>query len=367
MFARLKIYLKNFDWILFAPVLLLVCLGLAEIYSIGLSQEEASLQNFKKQMIAVAIGLILLFVFSFLDYRDLRGLSVYFYILGIIVLVAVLFFGSTIRGTKGWFSFAGFGFQPVEMIKIILILFLARYFSESSFVHRPLKHLIISGGGALILVILVLLQPDLGSALLLCSVWLAMVIAAGLNKKYLFILIIIVALMGSLSWSFYLKPYQKERVSTFLNPSFDPLNQGYNVAQAVIAVGAGGLTGRGIGFGSQSQLKFLPESHTDFIFAVLAEELGLLGVSLFLLGFVVFFYRLLWRLKNIDNDFGIFFIYGGASLIFIEMFVNISMNIGLLPVVGISLPFLSYGGSGVIANLILVGIMESIIIRSRVN
>jgi rod shape determining protein RodA len=365
MFARLKIYLKNFDWILFAPVLLLVCLGLAEIYSIGLSQEEASLQNFKKQIIAVAIGLVLMFVFSFLDYRDLRGLSIYFYILGVIILVSVLFFGSTIRGTKGWFSLAGFGFQPVEAIKVILILFLARYFSESSFIHRPLKHLIISGSGALVLVILVLFQPDLGSALILCLVWLAMVIAAGLNKRYLFILAVMAVLIVSLSWSFYLKPYQKERISTFLNPSFDPLNQGYNVAQAVIAVGAGGLTGRGIGFGSQSQLKFLPESHTDFIFAVLAEELGLLGVSLLLLGFMVFFYRLLWRLRNIHDDFGIFFIYGGAALIFIEMFVNISMNIGMLPVVGISLPFLSYGGSGLITNFILVGMMESIIIRSK--
>jgi rod shape determining protein RodA len=145
------------------------------------------------------------------------------------------------------------------------------------------------------------------------------------------------------------------------------LDQGYNVAQAIIAVGAGGIRGRGIGFGSQSQLKFLPESQNDFIFAVVCEELGLLGAFLVIFFFAVFFYRCFASLRKIKNNFGVFFIIGAACLIFIEMFINIGMNIGILPVVGISLPFLSYGGSAMIANMIIVGVMQSIIIRSRVN
>jgi rod shape determining protein RodA len=154
---------------------------------------------------------------------------------------------------------------------------------------------------------------------------------------------------------------------TFFQPSYDPLDQGYNVAQAIIAVGAGGMTGRGIGFGSQSQLKFLPESQTDFIFAVIAEELGFLGVSLVVILFATFFMRALVKLRHINNDFGIYFVLGALSLIFVEMFVNIGMNIGLLPVVGISLPFVSYGGSGLVSSLAIVGIIESIMIRTKIN
>jgi rod shape determining protein RodA len=212
-----------------------------------------------------------------------------------------------------------------------------------------------------------LAQPDFGSALILFFVWLAMIIMAGFNKKYLAVILLIILVLGAFSWLFYFKPYQKERLLTFLNPSFEPLSQGYNVAQAIIAVGSGGLWGRGIGFGSQSQLKFLPESQNDFIFGVISEELGFLGVILVFLFFGIFFYRLLVNIKKINNDFGIFFILGVMSLIFIEMFINIGMNIGVLPVIGISLPFLSYGGSAMLANLIMVGIVENIIIKSKLN
>ena len=169
------------------------------------------------------------------------------------------------------------------------------------------------------------------------------------------------------SWAFLFKDYQKQRLITFLNPAYDQLDQGYNRNQAIIAVGAGRIMGRGIGFGSQSQLKFLPESQNDFIFAVIAEELGFLGVCLVLLFFAVFFYRMLISLKKINNDFGIYFIIGTTALIFIEMFINIGMNIGILPVIGISLPFLSYGGSAIVSSLMLVGVAESIIIKSKMK
>ncbi|KKQ61743.1 MAG: Rod shape-determining protein [Parcubacteria group bacterium GW2011_GWE2_38_18] len=352
------------DWIMLSSVLLLMAFGLAEIYSVSLGR-GADLLNFKKQLLFIAVGVILMLIFAFSDYHNLRSYSVYLYIFGIMSLLAVLFFGKVINGTKGWFSIFGFGIQPVEFIKLALIIFLARYFSGSSMRINQLRHFVITGGATLILFVLILFQPDFGSAMLLFALWFSIIIFTGPEKKYLFAIFLIIALLAGGAWSFYLKDYQKQRVLTFFNPSFDPLDQGYNVAQAIIAVGSGGLVGRGIGFGSQSQLKFLPESQTDFIFAVVAEELGFLGVGLVMLFFAVFFYRCIVSLKKVNNDFGIFFILGVVSLIFIEMFINIAMNMGLLPVVGISLPFISYGGSAIIINLILVGIIQSIIIRSK--
>jgi rod shape determining protein RodA len=194
-----------------------------------------------------------------------------------------------------------------------------------------------------------------------------MIALVGFNKKYFLIIFLGLAVIFAGSWYFVFQDYQKQRINTFLNPSFNPLSQGYNVSQAIIAVGAGGIIGRGLGFGSQSQLKFLPEAQTDFIFAVIAEELGFTGVLLILLFFGIFFYRALYHLKRINNDFGIYFILGSISLIFIEMFINIGMNLGFLPVIGISLPFVSYGGSGLVSSLMLVGVMESIVIRSKIN
>ncbi len=367
MFNKLFLYLKNFDWLIFSSVFLLLCFGLAEIYSIALSHGALDFLNFKKQVFFILTGVSLLFLFAFIDCYFLRNFSIYLYIFGIIVLVAVLIFGTTVRGTTGWFDMGGFRLQPVEFIKIILIVFLARFFSSFSAKTRPLKHLILSGVGSFILIGLILAQPDFGSAMLLLAVWFLMIFFAGFKKKYFVIIILAISIAFTGSWFFAFKDYQKERILTFLNPSFNPLKQGYNISQAIIAVGAGGFAGRGIGFGSQSQLKFLPEAQNDFIFAVIAEELGFLGVFLTLLLFSVFFTRCLLSLKKINNDFGIFFILGAVGLIFIEMFINIGMNMGMLPVIGISLPFVSYGGSSIISSLILVGIIESIIIRSKIN
>jgi len=367
MLNKLFLYLKKFDWILFAAVLLLICFGLAEIYSIALGQRAVDLLNFKKQILFIILGLLLLFFLAFFDYHNLRSYSNYFFIFGVVILLSVLFFGKTIHGTKGWFDLGGFSLQPVEFIKFILVLFLARYFSSASIKINPLKHLLLAGSGFLVFIVLVLLQPDFGSALILFLFWLAMAGLTNLRKKHLIAIFLILAVVLAASWLFIFEDYQKQRITTFLNPSFDPLNQGYNISQAIIAVGAGGLFGRGLGFGSQSQLKFLPEAQTDFIFAVIAEESGFIGVALVLLFFGIFFYRCLYHLKKINNNFGVFFILGSVCLIFIEMFINIGMNIGLLPVIGISLPWLSYGGSAMLSSLMLVGVIESIIIRSKIN
>lgn len=367
MWYRIRLYLKNFDWILLVAVVLLVLFGLVEIYSVALGQETLSLLNFKKQVIFILVGLALMFLLAFTDFYFLKSLNKYFYILAALILVAVLFFGSTIRGTRGWFALGGFNFQPVEFVKISLLLYLSSYFSDLATNIKTLKHLWQSGLATLLLVALVLLQPDFGSALMLVALWLVLLLLAGFKKKYFFSIIGIALILFSSAWFFFFKDYQKERLMTFIKPQTNDLDAGYNVSQAMIAVGSGGLTGKGVGFGSQSQLKFLPEAQTDFIFAVVAEELGFLGVGLILSFFAIFFARCLVIIRKINNDFGIYFILGALGLIFIQMFINIAMNMGMMPVVGLSLPFVSYGGSGLISLFILVGIIQNIIIKSKIS
>lgn len=367
MLGRIAYYLKKFDWVLLLITFLLISFGLIEIYSIALGQNKVDLANFKKQILFIVIGFILLLTIAMIDYNNYRSLSRHLYLGGAALLIMVLVFGSTIRGTRGWFNVFGFGIQPVEFIKIVLIIWLAKYFSSVSLKVGQLRHLLISGAGTSILAILVLMQPDFGSAFILFLIWLAMLLAAGFDKKYFIILGAVALLVFGSGWMIFFKDYQKERIMTFLNPSADPLNKGYNATQAMIAVGSGGMIGRGVGFGSQSQLKFLPESQNDFLFAVIAEELGFMGVFLVLGFFALFFFLLLHKIKKIKNDFGIYYIIGLVSLIFVQMFINIGMNMGIVPVVGISLPLMSYGGSSIIAIMIMIGIAESIIIRSRIS
>jgi rod shape determining protein RodA len=360
-------YLKKFDWTLFSAVFLLSCFGLMEIYSIALGREAENLLNFKKQAVFILIGLILFFFFSFLDYNFLQNSIKYIYTAAAGLLILVLTLGKTVRGTTGWFSIAGFGIQPAEFAKIVLILSLAYFFSSRALKIRPLKQLVVSGLIAGIFIGLTFLQPDFGSAVILLFIWIMMLFFSGFDKKYFLAMFFIGILTFAWLWFFNFQDYQKERIFTFLQPSTNSLEEGYNINQALIAIGSGGLIGRGVGFGSQSQLKFLPEAQNDFIFAVIAEELGFLGILIVFFFYGIIFYRCLVASKKISNDFGTFFVLGAMGLIFIEMFINISMNSGLLPVVGISLPFLSYGGSSVISSFILLGIVQNIIIKSKIN
>ncbi|MCF7819987.1 MAG: rod shape-determining protein RodA [Candidatus Pacebacteria bacterium] len=367
MLAKLKSHLKKFDWILFLSVLLLCFFGLIEIYSIALGQETLSFLNFKKQIFFIGAGVILMFVVSFIDIYFLKSLRKYFYLGAVLILIAVLVFGSTIRGTTGWFNVLGFGIQPVEIVKVILLLVLAGYFSNLSTRVKSFGHLLSSGILAFGLAFLVILQPDFGSTFILLFVWFFLLLFSGFNKKYIIAVILAGAIIFSSLWLVFFKDYQKQRVLTFLNLNQSSLEEGYNVSQAIIAVGSGGLTGRGVGFGSQSQLKFLPEAQNDFVFAVISEELGFLGVSLLFLFFVVIFARLLIRIGKLKDDFAIYFVLGALGLIFIQMFINIGMNIGIFPVVGISLPFVSYGGSAILSSFILLGLLQNIIIQSKIK
>jgi rod shape determining protein RodA len=367
MLNRLKLYLKNFDWIILAAIVLLVAFGLVEIYSVALGQNSSDLLNFKKQLIFAILGFLGLFIFAGVDAYSLKNLSAYLYLAGALFLVVVLIVGHNIRGHQGWITFAGFSLQPVEPVKVILILVLASFFANLATKVKTTRHFLFSALLVSGLIGLVLLQPDLGSAIILGSIWLIMIMAAGFNKKYLLMVFLAVAVLFIISWFFMFKPYQKDRIINFLNPGANSQESGYNMSQAMIAVGSGGLTGKGVGLGSQSQLKFLPEAHTDFIFSVIAEEFGFLGVFLVLSFYSIFFWRCLRILPKINNDFGIYFIIGATGLIFVQMFINIGMNLGIMPIVGLPLPFISYGGSSLVSLLVVVGIIENIIIKSKIS
>jgi len=365
LFSRLWAILKNFDWLLLGAVILLICFGLAALYSIAASADEPNFSNFNKQIIFAIGGVILLLVLSLIDYRIWIHFSALLYGAAVVLLVAVLFFGTTLSGTTGWFSLFGFYFQPVELAKLALITFLAWFMSRRLTAAIEKKTFILSGLLTGLLFLLVVFQPDFGSGIILFMVWFAMMLFAGANRRYLATIVLVAIVAFFISWFFLFADYQRDRILTFFNPQADPYDRGYQVRQAVIAVGAGGLFGRGLGFGSQSQLKFIPASQTDFIFAVIAEELGFLGVGLVLLFFSVIFYRLIRAVRHCRDSFATHFILGVSVLLFIQVFINIGMNIGLVPVTGIPLPLVSYGGSFLLISLVALGLVESMIVRNR--
>lgn len=352
---------RRFDWVLIVATFLLFCLGLAAIYSVDLGKEQGG--NFEKQVVFGIIGFILMFIVASINYSGWRVSGRFLYVLTLGMLIAVLFVGSTIRGTRGWFNFFGLGIQPAELAKVILIILLAKFFSNRLQQFRIGKHIIYSFALTLIFVIPIMFQPDLGSSAILLGIWFILLLLTGIPKKYLILLLLMFFMVASLSWLVFLADYQKERIQTFLNPTSDPLGSGYNVSQSIIGIGSGYFWGRGLGFGSQSQLKFIPESQTDFIFAVIAEELGLWGVMLVLGLFAVIFYRLIVIAKRAHDDFGLFLVLGIAIVLFLHMFINIGMNMGIMPVTGISLPLLSYGGSFLLICLIMIGMAESVAVR----
>jgi len=345
-------------------VFLLLILSLVALYSISLNKTVPDFSNFNKQLIFIGIGLVAFFAASLVDYKWLKFYSWALYGLAAVLLVGVLFFGNVIRGTKGWFTFSAFNFQPVEFAKLALIIFLSRYFVRGAHEIFRFRHILISGFFTGILGVLVLLQPDFGSALVLFILWFAMLFLIGIKRSHLMLLILLVAVLLAGSWFFIFQDYQKERILSFFNPSLDPLGRGYNITQAQIAVGSGEIFGRGVGFGPQSQLRFIPESQTDFIFAVLAEELGFLGSSLILGLWCIIFWRMVQLAKKTRDNFALFLVAGTAIVFLIQIFVNIGMTVGVAPVTGISLPFLSYGGSALVINLAMIGILQSVAVRS---
>lgn len=353
---------RNFDWPLAISVFLLSAVGLTAIYSIDLSR-GAELNLLKKQLIAAGLGLFLFFVASSTAPNFFRAYAKWFYGLCVVLLVAVLLFGENIRGTTGWFNFGGFNFQPVELAKLGLILVLA--YVVANFGRQFERPLFFFGTAAIagVAMILILFQPDLGSAVIAGAIWFGIMALVGVRRSYIIGLLLLLVAAGFVVWFFLLAPYQKDRVLTFIDPARDPLGAGYNTAQATIAIGSGRLFGRGLGFGSQSQLKFLPEAQTDFIFASISEELGFAGAGAVVLLFGFMLWRLLRLASQSDDDFYATYLAGAAVALFAQFVVNVGANLSLLPVTGVTLPFVSYGGSSLLINLLMIGIAESMAVR----
>lgn len=359
-------YLLKLDWVLLVVVLLLVSLGFIALYSLSFTGSVFNPAHLQKQTAAILIGLGLMFALAFYDYQALSFYSTKIYFGLLIVLLGVLAFGTKVRGTTGWVDFNGVSFQPVEVAKVVMIIFLASFLSkkktELSIWVRTIASIVLVS----LPVFLILRQPDFGSAAVIIGIWFIMLLVSGIDKKTIFALILAGLTLLFSGW-FVLKDYQKERLKNFVTPYNDPKGTGYNVIQSIVAVGSGGVWGKGLGHGSQSQLNFLPEKRTDFIFAVIAEELGLVGSLVVFVLFGVLFYRMREIARLARNNFGYLLVVGVMAMLFFHVFVNIGMNIGIAPVAGVPLPFLSYGGSSMIAVLAAIGILQSVYIRRMKN
>jgi len=357
--------IKYIDWKLIIITLLIVSLGLAILYSLTINQENPDYSRIIRQFTALGLGVVLALILMSTSYKVYSAIAWFLYVFANLLLILVLLFGRTIRGTTGWFNFLGLSFQPVELVKIILVITLAHFFSKYIQYRNNWKGWLLS---FLIIIppsLLSMLQPDFGPVLIFGSLWLVLVLLIQTNKKFIWWFIILVAVIGFVGWQFILSDYHLDRIQTFINPDLDPLGQGYNIKQSIIAVGSGKFFGRGLGLGTQSQLKFLPEATTDFIFAVIAEELGLLGVLVLLALFVLFFQRIYIAIQNTKDDFAQFLLIGFFTILFIQVVINIGMNLGLVPVAGLALPMISYGGSYLLVTCGVIGIISNIIIISK--
>jgi rod shape determining protein RodA len=356
--------IRNIDWVLIGLLILNSAIGIAFIYS---SSHYLPGNHSLKQFVWLFVALTALFVFLSVNYRVLVAYSLYFYSIAIIILSGILLFGRLTAGTKSWIVLPFFQIQPSEITKITVILVLAHMFStyrrdSLSFVHGFLSILIVG-----IPVLLVGLQPDLGTALTYIPILLAVFVMVGLKKRTVIILVILALLLGIVGWSVILKEYQKERITTLLSPEKDPLGSGYHTIQSKIAIGSGGFLGKGYKKGTQSQLRFLPARHTDFIFSVIGEEFGFIGVIVTFLVYFLFLARLFQSVtKSIDRA-GVFIIYMVAGMIAFQFLANVFMTIGLFPIAGVPLPLISYGGSSLLTNYLAVSLVINVRMRRFVN
>lgn len=344
------------DWYIFIPAVLLACLALFTLASFGEIQTR-----FIKQASWVVIGIITFFVIHVFDLSYFRGRKFSLIIYGFSVAALILLFvsGHVAKGAQSWIKLGFLSIQPTDPAKIALILLLAKYFSKRHMEISAFRHIFVSGMYAGILGLLVLLQPDFGSAVTVFTIWAGMVFVSGISKKHILILATAVVLSVIGAWNFAFKEYQKQRIINFIHPLADIRGSGYNQYQAVIAVGSGQLWGKGIGYGTQSKLKFLPEYQTDFIFAAFAEEWGFVGVLLVLILCSILLLRMLYVARRMTLNFDVLFITGVVIFFGVHMCINIGMNLGVMPVTGIPLPFMSYGGSHMLVEFIALGIVSA--------
>jgi rod shape determining protein RodA len=357
-------YLTAVDWGLLCSAVALACVGLATVHS---ASSELAIDYLPRQLIWVAVGFVAMVTAASLDYHTLLDLSPYLYGAGLGLLVLVYFFGQEAGGAQSRLSLGPVSLQPSELSKIAVTLLLSRYLAGANQRHLALRHLVIATVLCAAPMGLVMLEPDMGSAAMFLPILTGMVLVAGVRLRVIVAVLLLGMVLGAGVWTFAMKPYQRQRVTTFLAPGSDPLGAGYQVRQSKIAVGSGGLAGRGYMQGTQSQLRFLPARHTDFIFSVLAEEWGFRGVfGVFLLYgiYLVSGARVALRARN---RAGIFLVVGLISLIAFHVLYNTAMVVGLVPITGIPLPFLSYGGTFTLMIFVATGLILGVDLRRYVN
>ncbi len=358
-------HIAKYDWLLMGAVFLLVALGLMSLFSL---QGISSFPFFTRQSIWAMIGLAALVGASLVDFRLFRtqsGAVLLFYFAAVILLLIVLVGNFTVRGVSAWLKFGSVFLQPVEPAKLALIILFAKFFSKRHIEIYRVRHLAISGFYLALPMLLVLLQPDLGSAIVLAAIWVSIIVFSGMKLRHFLFLMLIIVLLVVFSWGFLLEPYQKARITAYINPYSDPQGAGYQMLQSMIAVGSGRIWGKGLGYGSQTHLHFLPEAETDFIFAAYAEEWGFMGTVVMLSLFLILIWRIVLIGMRASDNFSRLYTLGFATLIFFQAFIHIGMNMGVLPITGLPLPFVSYGGSSLVTLLIGVGILQNIKINSR--
>ena len=354
-------HLRSLDWSIAGIAILWSIFGLVSLYSSSIGLEDFS--NFQKQLIFLFMGIVLMLGISYLDWRLLRNSPYFLFILwviGVLALLGLFVFAPEIRGVKSWYRIGSISIDPIEYIKIVLLVLMAKYFSLRHVEMYRIRHILLSGIYFGIPILLIFLQPDLGSAALLAILWVVLLLVCGIKLRHFIVLLIIGATLFSFGWGVMLQDYQKGRIISFLEPELDPLGIGWSQAQSKIAIGNGGILGQGIGQGTQTQYGFLSEPQTDFIFAAIAEEFGLLRVFLLVVLFLALLYKMFKIGLRASSNFPRLFVAGFATLFILQFFVNIGMNLGLLPIIGLSLPLVSYGGSSLLAMYIGLGILQSI-------
>ena len=356
---------KDFDWLLLALVLAITGVGIMQIYSTTYHTKFAGAHT--KQVYWIFLGLTIMFVISFLDYHALMDQWPIYYLISVGMLLTVLVAGRRVFGSRRWLPVGDVHFQVSEAAKLVIILALAKYFSQPRQERLTTADLAKVGLLASVPMGLILLQPDLGTALTFVPIVVVSVFLGGLRLKHFLVLLVALALALPVGWHYVLKPYQKARLTTFLNPEEDPQKAGYQLLQSKIAVGSGGLWGKGTAKGTQAQLQFLPVPHTDFIFAAFAEEHGFFGVLSALLLYFLVLMRLIHNAQTAPDRAGVFIVMGVVGVLLFHILVNVGMVVGYMPVTGIPLPLMSYGGSATLFVFMSLGLVMNVRIRRFVN
>ena len=351
---------RSIDWLVLVPTLLITALGLLVLYSSGIKAGEVQRQiDATRQLVYVGLGLLIMLGLQRFDYRTFKSYTPVIYIIMLTSLVAVEIFGTSALGAQRWITIGVFQFQPSEFSKLLLIIVLSAFYARVYDRCQNLRYLFYSLLLILPPVALVVTQPDLGTGLVFVAIWASLTLASPVKKRYL----VGGGILGLISMPIVYKslaPYQQNRLLVLFNPQSDRLGVGYNVTQSIIAVGSGGWFGRGLSEGSQSQLNFLPSQHTDFIFAVLAEKLGFVGGILLISLFAILIVRIYWLSTQSNDRFGSFVCIAIASMLLFHVMINIGMNMGIMPVTGIPLPFVSAGGTSMIMSMAAIGLVLNI-------